>query len=535
MSSSSDMPGAVSAPELPEALLNPRLRRVDWRFLLPAPRFRRAICFADGALRDGVALVADEVVSRDSRPSGTCDLAVVSEPAASTLRSAAAALEPGGVCYVESTRSGPGGRRRLAERLREAGLVDARSFLAWHSADRASVWVPLQSPEAVRYFARRLHARSRRRQAAAALVRTLFTLGVRAGLMGSVSTVARKSGDSAMEPYCLGMIRRGRAGWELPGTPDDLSLMLLTGGPRTGSKIAGLVFARGGADPALIVKLSRSPAAGAGLLREARTLQALEDSCAGRQSGVPRAVFSVEDRSLVAVAETALRGVPLLSLLNRRNYRHYALQATEWLIGLAHCSRRTDPGRVGGLVREALAEFERTYGAVVEPMALARTRRVLSDLTHVPLGCEHRDFSPWNVFVAPDGRLTVFDWESSELAGVPALDLLYFLVYLGSALQGPITPGGVLEAASEALDPATFTGGVYRECTAKYAEMTGLDPESLPALRLLLWMLHSRSEHARMVADASGPPPERVLRGSLFLRLWQEELRRGRSGTPEGD
>jgi hypothetical protein len=519
----------VSAPELPEARLNPLLRRVDWRFLLPLPRVRRAVCFAGGELRDGLALVADEVVSAEAAPAGDCDLAVVADPGASMLHAASAALRPGGVCYVECSRPGPGGRGRLTARLRDAGFERPRWYLTWRSARRASVWVPLDSSAAVRYFQRRLHARSRSRQLAARVIRTLFTLGVRTGLAGSVSTVARKPGAPGMpemEPEFFDSIRHGWSGWGFQGAPGDLSLMLLTGGPRSGSKIAGLVFAGDRSDPPLIVKLARSASAAPGLVREARVLRAVEAGCAGGLSRIPRVVFSTSEDSMVAVGETALAGVPLLTLLSRRNYRAYALQGTDWLIRLALCTRRSDTEAAGRLVREELAEFEGNFGRVLEPPLLAETRRVLASLAPVPAGCEHRDFSPWNVFVAPDGGLAVFDWESSEPAGLPVLDVLYFLTYLGSSLDRKVTTAGVLRASREVLDPATLAGAVYHECLVKYAQATGLDPRHLPALRLLLWIVHSRSEHRRLAADAAGTPADNALRGSLFLRLWRAELLR---------
>jgi aminoglycoside phosphotransferase (APT) family kinase protein len=144
--------------------------------------------------------------------------------------------------------------------------------------------------------------------------------------------------------------------------------------------------------------------------------------------------------------------------------------------------------------------------------------------------CEHRDFSPWNVFLAPDRQLAVLDWESAEMAGVPALDLLYFLVYLGAGLGGKITADGVLGASREALDSETFTGAVYRECLGRYADGVGLDPGCLPALGLLLRLIHARYEQARLAADPGGPPPDEAMRGSLFLRLGEAELLRQQSG-----
>jgi hypothetical protein len=501
--------------ELPEARLNLLLRRVDWRFLLPATRFRRAVCFADAILHEALALVADRVYPGASAPLAECDLAVLSDPDPATLREACAALQPGGTCYVEFSRPGRGGARRLDARLRRAGLEPVGSYLAWRSPRRASVWVPLASPEAVGYFHRRVPTRTRTRRPAAWLARAAYLRAARAGLVGTLSVVARKPGPGGAEPALLD-----------PAGKDGLSLMLLTGGPRSVSKIAGLVFAAGEPRPPLLVKVARSEPAARGIVREAEVLECIERWCRGGLEGVPRVVFRIEQEALVALGETALPGVPLLDTLTRRNYRAVAGQGTDWLIRLALCSRRADPEAATRLVREELATFERNFGRVLDPGELARTHRILTSLGTVPAGCEHRDFSPWNVFVGPKGRLAVFDWESSEPAGLPALDLPYFLVYLGAALHGSITPAGVLDAARESLDPATSAGAVYRKCQVRYAEATGVDPDRFPALRLLMWILHSRSEHRRLAADAAGEPAEAALRGSLFVRLWRTELAR---------
>jgi hypothetical protein len=64
--------------DLPERELNPRLRRADWRFLLPAPTARRALCRADDGLTDAVASVADQVVA--AAAPGTCDHGVAQVP-----------------------------------------------------------------------------------------------------------------------------------------------------------------------------------------------------------------------------------------------------------------------------------------------------------------------------------------------------------------------------------------------------------------------------------------------------------------------
>jgi hypothetical protein len=120
----------------------------------------------------------------------------------------------------------------------------------------------------------------------------------------------------------------------------------------------------------------------------------------------------------------------------------------------------------------------------------------------------------------------VFDWESSEVEGLPALDILYFLTHLGSALHRENTTRGVLRASRLEVDPSTVTGAVYRECLARYAEGVGLDKGNFPALRLLAWIVHSRAEYRRLAADAAGRPRGGALRDSLFRQLWEAELAR---------
>jgi hypothetical protein len=518
----------VPGADLPEAQRNRLLRRVDWRFLLPAPRVEKAVCFPDGDLGDGVALIARQVVAPGADHATACDLVVALNPDAAALEGARAALRPGGVCYTEWHHFTPGGARAIMRRLRAAGFGHARGYLAWPSSSRPHVWIPLDSPGAIGYFQRQLHSPSRARTLAARMLRPAVTLGAQIGVIGPLCFVARKPGapgEENAEPLLFATIRQGWAGWGLVGAPSDLAVLLLTRGPRTANKIAGLVFAGRDLRPRLVVKIARVADARPGLLREATTLPGIRAHCRDGLKGVPRVLFTEDDQSDVAVGETALPGVPLLTLLSRRRYRSLALQATDWLVDLARCARRDDRPALGGrLVDEALADFERSFGGLVEPELLARTRGAMARLGGLPSVCEHRDFSPWNVFVSPAEGFAVFDWESSEPAGLPGLDLLYFLAYLAFALDRAKRAPAMLRSYRAALDPATFTGAVQRECVARYAERVGIDPAAFHALRLLTWIIHSRSEYRRLTADAVGAPPMDALQRSLFLGLWRMEV-----------
>jgi hypothetical protein len=110
------------------------------------------------------------------------------------------------------------------------------------------------------------------------------------------------------------------------------------------------------------------------------------------------------------------------------------------------------------------------------------------------------------------------------------MDLVYFQVYLAAALLGRPGTGGLVDGYREMLDPANATGGVAEECFRRYAERVGMGLTPLRALRLLVWLIHSRSDYRHFVADAGGPPPPALLRRSQFVALWREELQRGGRG-----
>ena len=169
------------------------------------------------------------------------------------------------------------------------------------------------------------------------------------------------------------------------------------------------------------------------------------------------------------------------SILNRRNYRDLALRATGWLVELAIISRVTRGGSAWTEVIEpALDEFHRMFGAVLDPGMLRETGDMLSTLRTLPMVCEHRDFIPWNVLLGDGGALGVIDWEAAELRGLPAVDIVYFLSYLGFVLDRALPPGRqMMQSYRTGVDSHTFTGAVHHECLSRYVNQTGMDPAAV--------------------------------------------------------
>lgn len=498
---------------------------MDWRFLLPQPSPEKSVCFADGLLADAVKLISRRTVEPQSRGSEDCDLAVAVDPREDTIRRALAHLRPGGSLYLEFHPRILVRPRATSRRLERAGFEKTVCYRPWPSVQTPVFWAPLGSAAIQRYLHRTRGTRRTFVSRAKHLLSHLkWLVKFRLTLELPLCVIARKllpvsahpleemlpSRSSASEAFCS---------W---GHPVQL---LITGGSRTVSKVVRLVFEEPRPEPVLAIKMARVPESASALAREASCLNAIHSILGGTVDGIPRVLFKTDAYGSFTLGQTAIAAVPMFSDVDRRNYRQFALKATDWLICLAH-RRRTharDPWWTR-LIQPVVKEFEAAYSRVTDPELLEQAKQVISEIQALPLVCEHRDFAPWNVLLAPKGELAVLDWESAEPHGLPALDLIYFLTYLAFRLDRVSDVPSYLRSYRTALDQTTFTGAVHLECLQRYARAVNLCVSYLHPLRLLTWMIHSRSEYQRLLADFEGEPATEALRSALFFNLWKEQL-----------
>jgi hypothetical protein len=284
-----------------------------------------------------------------------------------------------------------------------------------------------------------------------------------------------------------------------------------------------LVFGADGA-PAVAIKSARTRESAVGLEREADVLEAVNALHQGGLRGAPRVIFRTEAVGAPVIGQSALTGVPLAALLGARSYQGIAERVTDWLCVMAEPAARgaSEPAweRVIG---PAYSRFASEFGSVVGADRLEQTRSALLTLSSLPVVCEQRDFSPWNVFDGADS-LVVLDWESGEPRGLPALDLLYFFTHAAYYLEGAWTSGRFEAAYRVAWSHESPIGRVNHACIARYLARLGLAQELLVPLRLFAWVLHAHSDYVHLHADAGGPPDADTLRGSRFLRLFDVEL-----------
>jgi hypothetical protein len=524
---------------------NRLLRRADWRFLLPEVNPGKTICFAKGSIAEAARSVSNVFADAAESHGDEYDLAVALDPQEETIRKAFASLRPGGAFYVEWRFRRNRGLGSIRRRLVGAGFRDVSLY--WPRPDPevapATIWLSLECPDVLRYYLdHRPPARSPARKLARAARRKAFLPWPRFRVASPISSIAvRPGGESADlrssnksdrgenlrsegSSGILYEIRDGWARWGLGATPEGLSMLLLTRGQRASGKAVALVFAPGQARPVLAVKMPRVSESVAVLRREVGILHALGGHARIRDS-VPRVLTAGETPSGYLVVETAIGGLPAFVAVSRRNFREIAHKAAEWLARLAGCPEPQPRSQWWPrLVEPLLADFQDHFGRVVEPDLLVECRRILNSIGTLPLVWEQRDFSPWNVFVDRVKGVAAVDWESAEPNGLPLLDLVYFLTYLSFSIDHSKRTGRFLESYRAFLDPKSFTGRIAKECIDRYSKDVGFEAASYRPLRILTWLLHSRSEHAQLVADAGAQPSKGALQQALFFRLWREEI-----------
>jgi hypothetical protein len=523
--------GTAPAQNERDSVRNRRLRRADWRFLLPRPTPARSVCFTRGDLAEATAAISGTCFLDDGLGASPerCDLAVMVDPSPGMLSRAWASLRPGGSCYVEWHTKLVGGPSRVRRRLESAGFERVVCYAPRPNPARreAEVWVPLGSDAAVRYF---VSGQPQRAKGLRRLLRqargAVWSLGEALRFAVPVCTIARKP-PGAPEPQVgegisTELLDTLLSNWEGWGSPPRISALLVTRGRRSINKAVALVFAGSEVRPRLAIKRARVPEAIPPMQNEADVLRAIQ-ARPGGVVGAPRVLFCQELDGFLTLAETTIEGRLLGEIIRPENHRELALRATEWSARLAEGTPPA-PRDVwwGRLVEPVLAQFERTFGSVIDPGAFRAAIQAVGSLGALPLVCEQRDFSPWNLLLDGAGNLGVLDWESAEMQGLPVLDLVYCLTYLTANIDGS---GRVWESLRRSLDPASPAGRITQECLERYLERVAVPASAVAPLRLLAWMIHSKSDYRHFCLDLGRAPDQAELRRSVFLRLWNEELR----------
>jgi len=240
--------------------------------------------------------------------------------------------------------------------------------------------------------------------------------------------------------------------------------------------------------------------------------------------GVPRVRFRHALHGRPVIGESALVGTPIAALLTAREYPRLAGRVTDWLYALAQPAL-AEPRETAweSLLSPTLDRFATEFGPVLDPAGVRRAREMLGGLGALPVVCEQRDCSPWNVFEGPEG-IVVLDWESAEPRGLPAMDLVYFATHAAYYLERAWNTGRYEAAHAAAWSRDTSIGRANHASAERYFDRLELDLALLRPIRIFAWMLHAHSDWVHLRDDAGGPPTADRLATSRFFRLYKAEL-----------
>jgi hypothetical protein len=501
------MAGTPGAEALPEPARNDLLRRVDWRFLLRERERPRCLDLSSGRTSEAVRLISDPAGAAP----GAADVVTLGFPRRRPLAAARDALRDGGEIVCTWDVPVPGGALLARRALLRAGFSEVRLY--WPGPLRRGTpkfWLALDSDAAASHLLTRRPAQS----ATQALLRPIWRLARRLGVLAPVWALARAPGGGSQP-----------GDDRTEGLDADGPWLLLTEGGRSINKVVGLPFAGEAERPETVVKFARVPEGDEALEREAGVLRILERERPA-VAGIPRVVAEGRRCGRRALAETAIQGLPLSRTLSAATFPDLAAKLTGWLVGLAGHEQPQAPGQWWArLIDEPLANLERQFGAVLEPGSIELARELLEGLGPMPPVCEHRDCSPWNVLLTAGGEPALLDWESAEPRGLPGLDLVYFLSNSVFRMENAYEKERARESYSRLLDPTTPEGEVASRSLREYCAGVGLGEESLAPLRLLCWIVHSRSDYRHLEMEAAGPPTPGALSRAMFPGLVEEELR----------
>ncbi len=500
----------LSTRSMPESRLDALLRTIDLRVLTGsvAPASAAAIGHQADALVEALSHVAGTAVRLEPDAGRRFGLVVARDPDPGQASTAAAAVSPGGGLVVLSSRTS--GQAAVVRALDGAGLTIVGRYAPWPAPTRPRAWLPIGVRElraVLELDVGRSNARTMMRAAAALVWRWRVATG-----RWPIAIVARRGPvgqDSGAADDALGLVGSDGRRW-----------LLLTGGRRSHNRIVALGYARDPRTPERVATVARVPASVAGLQREANALRALAHLGPAGVSGVPSLVDERGEALGTIVVQTGLGGRRLSRTLRHADFEDVADRLADWLVQLI---RRADP-MPGDAVRRQLVEpllvdLAEDFGSVLEPRTPERVRRLLEGLGPLPRAIEHRDLAPWNIRELRAGALGVLDWESAELDGVAGPDLHYAIAHLAFDLTGATSPEAQIRVYSSLLDPTTRLGDASGRVLARYAQAAGMALSDLRRTALLTWLIHGRSEYARLAADSGGEPTSGSLRRAFFPRL----------------
>lgn len=313
------------------------------------------------------------------------------------------------------------------------------------------------------------------------------------------------------------------------GLKGKWTTLLLTPQFVTSRHVVALVFAEGAGEPALVVKIPRQPGDNASVRKEADVLLQLKALGVGSEQGAPEVVGVLDVAGQTVLIETAVTGTLLEPHLVLENFQR-VLEAGEHFVAALPCTKN---------VSENPDWYERTIGQPLDDLSLLvagdsevvdlieRTHQALVPLHEekLPGVVEHGDLSYQNLFLQRNGRLQVVDWERSQLDGLPAHDLVFYLQYIGQSRE---KAQASRQRQLYAFDHAFSPGGWAIDPVTNHLRGRGVDAGLLPYLVVATWARSTATMAYRLANQGSHPVDSERLRAAVTsdrdFWLWRHSV-----------
>lgn len=490
------------------------VRRLDWRFLLPAAPggYDHLILLGgDPAL---CALAAELGIARRvsaSLSSGDApDLVAVLSGASADPQSVVRALRPGGAWYWEFDRRFMFRRPvATAARLVRAGLGPSTAYWVRGGFTVPRLFVPLDRDAALAwYFATifRHHSFGRRALRTGARLVTGWRGSRFARFVRHYALVG--AGGS---PGVLSAVASDHVG-------HDPRPLVLLGGEGDWSRVTFIPFATHRSSPTVVVKVARRAFFTRRTAQEQRVLRELcSRSPPSLSHSVPRALGFFDWHGLGVGVESCAAGAPLFGE-RRGTASRAAEQLAEAGAWLATLHAATERGHLHGaalrerIVAAPLADYQRVFGTEGGEAPLfehARRHAERCDGVELPIVLQHGDFGPWNVF--RDGReISVVDWEAAR-DGPPLCDLLYFVTHWLSRSGNSALPETALRLTFPLSMPRRDRfDEITRREIARYVGRLGVSEGLYPLLLLYTFVEQALDRAARLREQGAAAAGDRA-------------------------
>ncbi|GAB4423015.1 MAG: hypothetical protein Kow00106_20150 [Anaerolineae bacterium] len=335
----------------------------------------------------------------------------------------------------------------------------------------------------------------------------------RYGRLGTVYSLHAQ--DTLAEPPAYLRALAAQAGLAL----DGYRWGLWAGGQYSSRKVLFYLFEGAQPSPLYLVKLVRDATFNDRLENEVRALRQLHAWGFGEHHLLPRVAFSGCADDLFVAGETIVEGVPFLSRTALTPTCPFAQAAVTWLTDLGAQTITWQPAQaVARTLEQLFARFQALYNLPdAERDFLAGQIARLGETGGLfPLVFQHGDPGPWNMLVAPDGRIALLDWESAEPQGMPLWDLFYFLRSYALNVSRADGIADRLEGVARHFLAESSLSEWLVSAVHDYCAQTGLGSQYVEPLYYTCWM-HRALKQVTLLA------PEQLQRG-IYVRLLRHSI-----------